>query len=497
MNLLKRERLAVAASQRILTDGRYTCSYEDIPALFHHIEEQLHRVTLEREDVVALECENSLRHALTLLYLLERGRSVLVLSRRHAAGHRDRQREIPPFCRYLVSVAEHAPGAASAASERLVEMNRPRLHAVANERWGGWRPGAGGRLYLPTSGSTGRPKIAVHLHSRLLGNIMNCVSRFGLQAGDRVAIPVPIAHMYGLAAAFLPAIVAGASIDLQERSNIVRFLTHEKQFRPNVVFLTPSFCDALLRLKRSSNAYRLTVSGSGRVSPASFIRYERRFGCIVNLYGSTELGAIAASMPNDPVEVRRKALVSLLPGVQLCKKADACEPADRAHAVEELCVRHDYGFEGYVDEDGAPHAGFDPRPPGTGYATRDLARVWPGGHLEILGRTDSYVKRDGMLIATSDIEDALKTIEAIETVSVVSPGRTLKGMALVAVCVVRAGKAVAVAEVRKRCRELLPSHAVPDHVLMVRALPMLENGKIDRQRLTRMARKTCRSRLTA
>ena len=66
------------------------------------------------------------------------------------------------------------------------------------------------KLYIKTSGSTGKPKIAVHSHYKLEGNVRNCVNRLGLNSNDRVAIPVPIYHMYGLGAAFLPSVSVGA-----------------------------------------------------------------------------------------------------------------------------------------------------------------------------------------------------------------------------------------------------------------------------------------------
>jgi acyl-CoA synthetase (AMP-forming)/AMP-acid ligase II len=74
------------------------------------------------------------------------------------------------------------------------------------------------KIYLQTSESTGNPKMATHLHTKLMGNAFNCVERLGLTSEDRIAIPVPIFHMYGLAAAFLPGVVVGASIDLQKKS---------------------------------------------------------------------------------------------------------------------------------------------------------------------------------------------------------------------------------------------------------------------------------------
>jgi acyl-coenzyme A synthetase/AMP-(fatty) acid ligase len=98
------------------------------------------------------------------------------------------------------------------------------------------------KIYLQTSGSTGSPKMAAHLHTKLMGNAFNCVERLGLTSEDRIAIPVPIFHMYGLAAAFLPGVVVGASIDLQKGANLLRYLEEKKEFVSKVTFLTPTLC---------------------------------------------------------------------------------------------------------------------------------------------------------------------------------------------------------------------------------------------------------------
>jgi acyl-coenzyme A synthetase/AMP-(fatty) acid ligase len=73
------------------------------------------------------------------------------------------------------------------------------LVLLENEDWADDSEGlnnASPKIYLQTSGSTGSPKMAAHLHTKLMGNAFNCVERLGLTSEDRIAIPVPIFHMY-------------------------------------------------------------------------------------------------------------------------------------------------------------------------------------------------------------------------------------------------------------------------------------------------------------
>ncbi len=129
---------------------------------------------------------------------------------------------IPKFCRYRITTENVVAG-------HTVDLKRPEqfFGLVENEDWADDSEGlnnASPKIYLQTSGSTGSPKMAAHLRTKLMGNAFNCGERLGLTSEDRIAIPVPIFHMYGLAAAFLPRVVVGASIDLQKRANLLRYL---------------------------------------------------------------------------------------------------------------------------------------------------------------------------------------------------------------------------------------------------------------------------------
>jgi acyl-coenzyme A synthetase/AMP-(fatty) acid ligase len=114
-----------------------------------------------------------------------------------------------------------------------------------------------------------------------MGNAFNCVEKLGLTSEGRIAITIPIFHMYGLAAAFLPGFVVGASIDLQKGADLLRYLEEKKKFVPNVTFLTPTLCQTLLKGRKSPRAYQLTVVAGDGFREDTFTKYESCFGCLV------------------------------------------------------------------------------------------------------------------------------------------------------------------------------------------------------------------------
>ncbi len=466
---------SINSRDNLLTDGMLTCSYQKIPGIFDGIQRYLRERGIVKEDCLALECENSLPSALILLCLLERGYSFLLLPK-VVCGAQVRQPPLPRFCRYRL-VAERLTGDGSAIDLRHPEQF---LSVVENEGCSGERQRASPanpKLYLQTSGSTGNPKMAVHSHAKLMGNALNCVHRLGLESDDRIAIPVPIFHMYGLGAAFLPAVAVRASIDLQSNSNLLRYLQREKEFNPNVAFLTPIFCETLLKGRKSARAYKLTVAAGDRLREDTFASYESRFGGVVNLYGSTEMGAIAAASPDDAREVRAKKVGKPMPGVRV--RVTEVESAGEMKGVGELWCQHECGFEGYVDESGEPDKGTQV----DWFRTRDLGRICSDGCLEVLGRCDHSVNRNGLLVVLAEVERAMETIEGIERVAVVAEGESQRGKGIAAYCLLSPGARFKETELRASCFDILPRHAIPDAVLIVRSLPMLPNGKVDRQKL--------------
>jgi acyl-CoA synthetase (AMP-forming)/AMP-acid ligase II len=482
------DRVASSASLQahVLTDGHLTCPYRDVPDAIGHIDDHFAERGVGVEDCLTLECVNSVPGALTLLYMLKKGYDFVLLppmrKRREKTGV---QLPAPAFCRYEVAIESPSDDRAAARLDHPESF----LCIVENGRYRRVRDTEGKRepkLYVRTSGSIGSPKMAVHSHIKLLGNAMNCVEQFELECDDRITIPVPIFHMYGLGAAFLPGIIAGASIDLQENTNILRYMDRERQFDPNVAFLTPTLCEMLLRGRKSARTYRLVVTATDQIRVDTFLAFESRFGRLLNLYGSTELGAIAACGPDDPLDVRSMAAVEPMSGVQVRLKEEHTDLADGTRSGE-LCFRHSCGFDGYVDENGDAierrgAVGSD------WFETGDLGIIRPDGYIQVLGRCDHSVKRSGLRVLFVDIEKALEMIEGVgRAIVVLGKGDGKWGKRIAAFCVVEGDVALSGAQVRKACFDVLPRHAIPDDVFVVDSFPTLPNGKIDRPALARMA----------
>jgi acyl-CoA synthetase (AMP-forming)/AMP-acid ligase II len=473
---------APQAKDNLLTDGQFTCIYPALPAALEQIDHYFQTRGISPADDLAFACVNSLPGALTLLYLLQKGYRFLLLP---PAGDSEKARELKPiarFCRYRI-IVERAQAEETAAwmqaPENFLKVEKNAQFDREQDEGDGE-----GKLYLRTSGSMGASKIAVYAHTKLLGNALNCVERFRLAGDDRIVIPVPLCHMYGLGAGFLPALAVGASIDLQDNSNILRYLEHERCFQPNVAFLIPSFCEMLLQARKSVRPYKRVVTATQRIREDTFRAFDARFGGLVNLYGSTEMGAIAACDPEESVDVCATTIGNPMAGVQL-RIGDTEAATDKALDTAELYCQHPYGFAGYVDEKGQ---WIHRQAPGAWYQTGDLAKTDRRGHIAIVDRVSNSVNRNGYLVLFTDIEKALEQLNPIEqAVVVATPAEEKRGQRLTVFCALKRAVTLSSDQIREACFDLLPRYAIPDQVIVVKALPILPSGKVDRQSLVAMA----------
>jgi hypothetical protein len=130
----------------------------------------------------------------------------------------------------------------------------------------------------------------------------------------------------------------------------------------------------------------------------------------------------------------------------------------------------------------------DPRAPGSrAFVTNDLGRFLPDGNLEHLGRVDRAVKIGGLRVDLSELEAALRATDLFQEVVVTTFQDISEGCRLVTYVVPRLGKDCSFPVGRQSLQQLLP---VPSRFVMLRELPVLASGKIDRAQLSEKAAQT-------
>ncbi|MGK5671793.1 amino acid adenylation domain-containing protein [Micromonospora sp. URMC 106] len=350
-----------------------------------------------------------------------------------------------------------------------------------------------------TSGSTGDPKGVVVPH-RAVVNLIDWVNReFGVTPDDRLlfvtsfAFDLSVYDMFGVLA-------AGASVrlvgdrELADPDHLVDLLhTEEITFWDSapaaMAYLlsatagrTPGGEPALRRVFLSGDWIPLGM-------PAEIRRHFPRAE-VVALGGATEatvwsnyyrVGAVDPSWPSIPYgrpmqnaryHVRDESL----------RPCPVGTPGDLYIAGE--CVAL-----GYAGDPALTGRRFirDPHDPdgATMYRTGDRARWLPDGNLQFLGRADHQVKIRGYRIELGDVESALSRHPAVTEAVAVVAGRA-SGADLVAFYTCRSDP-VAPEDLRRHAARTLPSYMVPAAFVRLDALPVTDNGKVDRAALLRSA----------
>ncbi|HXU46978.1 MAG TPA: class I adenylate-forming enzyme family protein [Thermoanaerobaculia bacterium] len=462
---------------RVLADGRHTVSYEETIPLLEELDALFTRCRASHRHPLALECSQTVAGAIALLFVLSREYDVVLLPELgESSKELGTPRFIPSFCSHVLT--------ASAGKAGSVDSPIQGIELVVNDAFAAEPVLAdfvGPDLYLRTSGSTGKPKLTRMSHRKWLNNAAACGERWKLTADDRLSVPVPIFHSYGFGAAFLPGLLAGAAMDVGSGGNILRYLERESRFEPNVAFLTPGLCSMFLSVRKTPRSYRLAVTAGDKIKRETMAEFESRFGPLLNLYGSAEMGAVSSASPDDPPGVRLGTAGYPLAGIEL-DVAEAGEEIETAlgERVGRLQCRQKNGSNGYLIQE--ERWCFEPRGNDEWFDTGDVAKIRADGYVEIVGRSGLSAKRDGLLVVFAEVEAAVERVEGIQRAVVVSMGESRRGSRLVAVCLVDPGRGEGIAPgtVRRRCFECLPHYAVPDEVVTVESLPLLPSGKIDR-----------------
>jgi acyl-coenzyme A synthetase/AMP-(fatty) acid ligase len=459
---------ATENSPHSISDGLLDCPYAQLPLLLDSIDTYLSEQGVQPSDCIAIECLNSVPSAALLLFMLSTRRGFVLLPPSENKDGASTLKPAPQFCQYRLVVKAVPKANASGWQDDLAQVFGIESHNTDPAQ----RIDSTGKLFLRTSGSMGAAKIVVHSHESLLGSARNVITKYGLDSDDRFTIPVPIFHLYGLGAEFLPAIALGAAIDLQENTNLLKYLDRERRFQPTVAFVTPNLCEMLLHGRKNPRPYKVIVVSGQRIKEELFRAFDPLCGSrLINQYGSSELGPIAACLPSDDLDTRATTIGSAMPNVSL-----------RIEENGDLYCAHPYHFLGYMNEHGQWLSEAS-----EWHRTGDLA-IDNAGAIAVVGRADASINRSGYLVLLADVETRLEQLAYVSQAVVVNTkAETIQGQLLVACIVLKASSTVDEAQLRSESAALLPKYAVPDRVLFLNKLPLLPSGKTDQQALIALA----------
>ena len=336
-----------------------------------------------------------------------------------------------------------------------------------------------------TSGTTGFPKGATLSHHNILNNgfFIGEMCRYTEQ--DRVCIPVPFYHCFGMVLGNLAAVTHGACIVIPapgfEPAATLRAVQDE---RCTSLYGVPTMFIAELALPDFAS-YELSTLRTGIMagSPCPVevmkrVMSEMHMSEVTIAYGMTETSPVSCqTRPDDDTERRVSTVGRVHPHVEVkIVNPDTGLVLPRGEPGE-MCTRGYSVMLGYWDEPAKTAEAIDA---GRWMHTGDLAVMDNAGYLNIVGRIKDMVIRGGENVYPREVEEFLYTHPAIEDVQVIGVPDEKYGEELCAWVKVRPGAELTAEDVRAFCVGKIAHYKIPRYVHLTQDFPMTVTGKVQK-----------------
>lgn len=335
-----------------------------------------------------------------------------------------------------------------------------------------------------TSGTTGQPKGATLTHRNVLNNGFFIGEAMKLTERDRLCVPVPLYHCFGMVLSNLACVTHGSAIvypaEAFEPKAVLEAVQAERCTALNGV---PTMFIAELNdpeLKHYDLSSLRTGIMAGSPCPIEVMKRvvsEMHMSEVTICYGMTETSPVSfQSSTEDPLERRVSTVGRIHPHLEVKIVAfdgNTVPPGTPG----ELCTRGYSVMLGYWGDETRTREAIDAE----GWMhTGDLATIDAEGYCNIVGRIKDMVIRGGENIYPREIEEYLYRHPDIQDVQVVGVPDRKYGEELCAWIIPREGASLSEEQVRDFCRGQIAHYKIPRYLRFVREFPMTITGKVQK-----------------
>jgi len=336
-----------------------------------------------------------------------------------------------------------------------------------------------------TSGTTGFPKGATLTHRNILNNGFFIGECMRLTPEDRLCIPVPLYHCFGMVLGNLACFTHGSAIvypnDGFDPLAVLEAVQAEKCTGLHGVptmFIAeldhPRFAEFDLSTLRTG----IMAGSPCPIEVMKRVVRDMHLSEITIAYGMTETSPVSCQSDADtPLEKRVATVGKVQPHLEV-KIVDPATGETVAPGVSgELCTRGYSVMHGYWDDEAKTREAIDAE---QWMHTGDLATMDAEGYVNIVGRIKDMVIRGGENIYPREIEEFLYRHPKVQDVQVVGVPDVRYGEELCAWVIVKPGQELGEDELRDFCKGQIAHYKVPRYIRFVQAFPMTVTGKIQK-----------------
>jgi amino acid adenylation domain-containing protein/non-ribosomal peptide synthase protein (TIGR01720 family) len=473
---------------------REQLTYAELNGRANQLARHLRKLGVGPEVRVGICLERSLEMVVGLLGILKAGGAYVPLDPEYP---RERLAFMLDDARLPVLLTTRRPAdplATQAATVVRLDADWPRIAVESRADLDNGATAENVAYVIYTSGSTGRPKGVMNTHRALCNRLHWMQKTYSLNGSDSVLQKAPFSFDVSVWEFFWP-LMAGARLVLappgahRDGGSLVR-LIEERQI--TVMHFVPAMLQAWLDqpgLERCRSLRMVVCSGEALSCELQERFFARLPAELHNLYGPTEAAIDVTFWKCSREDKRRIVPIGhAIANTQIHVLDRQLQPVP-INVSGELHIGGAGLARGYLHRPGLTAEKFIPNPFGEGagerlYRTGDLARYLADGQIEFLGRLDHQVKLRGFRIELGEIETLLSRHEAIREAVVVTREDAGGERQLVAYVVrAQSGPTPSASVLRVFLKEKLPDYMLPASFVVLDALPLTANGKVDRRAL--------------
>ncbi|PIG00683.1 AMP-binding protein [Comamonas sp. 26] len=336
-----------------------------------------------------------------------------------------------------------------------------------------------------TSGTTGFPKGATLTHRNILNNGFFIGECMRLTPEDRLCIPVPLYHCFGMVLGNLACFTHGSTVvypnDGFDPLTVLETVQAEKCTGLHGV---PTMFIAELDHPRFAEFDLSTLRTgimAGSPCPTEVMKRvvrDMHLSEITIAYGMTETSPVSCQSDADtPLEKRVSTVGKVQPHLEVKMVDPVTGEITQPGVSGELCTRGYSVMHGYWGDEAKTHEAIDDE---QWMHTGDLATMDEQGYVNIVGRIKDMVIRGGENIYPREIEEFLYRHPKVQDVQVVGVPDVRYGEELCAWVITKPGQALTEDELREFCKGQIAHYKVPRYIRFVQAFPMTVTGKIQK-----------------
>jgi len=336
-----------------------------------------------------------------------------------------------------------------------------------------------------TSGTTGFPKGATLSHRNILNNGFFIGECMKLSEHDRLCIPVPLYHCFGMVLGNLACLTHGSAIvypnDGFDPLTVLETVQAEKCTGLHGV---PTMFIAELahpRFKEFDLSTLRTGIMAGSPCPIEVMKQVvelMHMSEVTIAYGMTETSPVSCqSTTETPLQIRVSTVGLVQPHLEVKVIDPESGEVVPVGATGEFCTKGYSVMKGYWGDEEKTREAIDA---GHWMHTGDLATMDAEGYVNIVGRIKDMVIRGGENIYPREIEEFLYRHPAVSDVQVIGVPDARYGEELCAWIILKGGQQATADDIRAFCKDRIAHYKVPRHIRFVEAFPMTITGKIQK-----------------